>query len=123
MLAGFFQGTEESQGNMRSVGVPGVPSWSAKTPASAQNSVATTAPGASTQPLLPCPSANIDVNGNGVWLNQLNSWREMTGLREVRENPRMSQGNYAHARYLVKAGPPDDASFINSKAFQVWKTP
>jgi hypothetical protein len=96
---------------MRSVGVPGVPSWSAKTPANAQNSSTTTALGA-TQPLLLCPPTNIDVNGNGVWLNELNRWREMTGLPGVRENTRMSQGSYAHARYLVKAGPPDDASFI-----------
>ncbi len=109
LLVGCFK---ESQGNMRSVGVPGEPSWSAKTPASAQNSSATAAPGASTQPLLLCPPVDIDVNGSGVWLHELDRWREMTGLRGVRENPRMSQGNYAHARYLVKAGPPDDASFI-----------
>jgi hypothetical protein len=112
VLAGCFKSTEESHGNMRSVGVSGVPSWSTKTPASAQNSGASTAPGASTQSLLLCPPANIDVNGNGVWLNELNRWREMSGLRRVRENPRMSQGSYAHARYLVKAGPPDDASYI-----------
>jgi hypothetical protein len=106
LLAGCFK---ESQGNSRSVGVPGVPSWSAKTPANAQNSSTTSAPGASMQALSPCPQAESDANGK-VWLDELNRWREMTGLRPVRENVRMSQGSYAHARYLVKAGPPDDAS-------------
>jgi uncharacterized protein YkwD len=51
-----------------------------------------------------------DANGK-VWLDELNRLREMAGLRPVRENVRMSQGSYAHARYLVKAGPPDDLSF------------
>jgi uncharacterized protein YkwD len=101
LLAGCFKGTED----------PGMASWGAKTPANAQNTSATAAV-ASAQPLLQCPSVEIDVNGNGIWLNELNRWREMTGLRGVRENPKMSQGSYAHARYLVKAGPSDDASFI-----------
>ncbi len=114
MLAGCFKWTESFQGNSRSIG-SGMPLWSAKTPANAQNSSAAAAPGASTQPLTPCRPVDIDTNGNGVWLNELNRWREMAGLRELQENPRMSQGSYAHARYLVKAGPPDDSSFIAYK--------
>ena len=81
MLAGCFKWTESFQGNSRSIG-SGMPLWSAKTPANAQNSSAAAAPGASTQPLTPCPPVDIDTNGNGVWLNELNRWREMAGLRE-----------------------------------------
>jgi len=81
MLAGCFKWTEGFQGNSRSIG-SGMPLWSAKTPANAQNSSAAAAPGASTQPLTPCRPVDIDSNGNGVWLNELNRWREMARLRE-----------------------------------------
>jgi uncharacterized protein YkwD len=50
---------------------------------------------ASAQP--PTRSAN-----EPVWLKTLNDYREMAGLAPVREDPALSAGGFAHARYLVK---------------------
>lgn len=39
---------------------------------------------------------------NSPWLDRLNSWRASTGLSPLTENPTWSQGDAAHALYMVK---------------------
>src|SRR5579885_3114568 len=41
-----------------------------------------------------------------LWLKKLNDYRVMAGLAPVREDPELSTGDFAHARYLVKNSGP-----------------
>ena len=54
------------------------------------------APAAAPAHLVTTPAA-----GTG-WLDRLNSWRTSTGVPTVTENPTWSQGDAAHALYMVK---------------------
>jgi uncharacterized protein YkwD len=38
----------------------------------------------------------------GDWLATVNGWRALAGLPAVTENPEWSQGDFAHARYVVR---------------------
>ena len=52
------------------------------------------------------PAANVAVAtvpvATAPWLDQLNAWREATGVPDVTENATWSQGDYSHALYMVK---------------------
>ncbi|SRR5579875_781164 len=50
------------------------------------------------------------------WLKTLNDYRQMAGLAPVREDPALSAGALAHARYLVKnEGPPIKAQMLGAE--------
>jgi hypothetical protein len=111
LLAGCVTWTEDSQGNLKSFGVPGVPVWTAKEPPKTPESgnSATTGP-----PPLDPQTAELTIGGDGrgIWLNELNRWREMSGVQPVGENTDLTKGSLAHARYLVKQGPSGSESFV-----------
>lgn len=44
----------------------------------------------------------LDHASSGSWIDRLNGYRVMAGLSPVRENPRLSAADRAHARYLVR---------------------
>jgi hypothetical protein len=109
LAAGCVEWTEDSQGNLRSIGIPGVPVWKAQaspTPTPSRQVV-------SNAPLDP-ETAELTADASGStrsWLIELNKWRELAGVRPVSENSRLSRGSEKHARYLVSRGPPDEAGF------------
>jgi hypothetical protein len=90
---GCIAWSTNSQGNLQSVGLPGLPVWSAKTPS----------------PRAPMPMAqagaaelNSDENGGSAWLEELNYWRQAAGLDPVAENLELSDGSRAHADYILE---------------------
>jgi uncharacterized protein YkwD len=110
LLMGCFEWTEDSQGNLRSVGVPGLPVWQAQpTPARTESGGASDASSAPPDPQIAELSASGA--GNGTWLAELNRWRESAGVAPVSENSELSAGSRQHARYLVMQGPQDDETF------------
>lgn len=48
--------------------------------------------------------AGQPAGGQSGWLARLNGYREAAGLRAVKENRSFSEGDFKHARYLVKNG-------------------
>lgn len=46
--------------------------------------------------------ADQPAGGQASWLARLNGYREAAGLRAVKENGSFSEGDFKHARYLVK---------------------
>jgi hypothetical protein len=106
MAAGCFEWTEDSQGNLKSLGVPGIPLWKASpTPALAENG---SAPLNDTDPL------QLDATSSGAppdWLVELNRIRTNSGLPEVGQNISLSNACADHARYLVENGPDEPGAF------------
>jgi len=106
MAAGCFEWTEDSQGNLKSLGVPGIPLWKASpTPALAQNE---SAPVNDTDPL------QLDATSSGAppdWLVELNRIRTNSGLPEVGQNISLSNACADRARYLVENGPDEPGAF------------
>ena len=96
-LVGCLEMQEDQSGNLKSVGIPGVPIWTKATPVvTAQTQgLDTTAP----------PSAD--------WLTTLNKWRTMAGTRPIGENSNLSHGCQLHAQYLVNQIPPGDNNLGN----------
>ena len=78
---------------MQSVGLPGVPVWTAQKPS----------PHA---PLSSTESAASELSRNETgglsWLDELNTWRQAAGLEPVAENFQLSDGSRAHANYLLQ---------------------
>lgn len=109
LTSGCFQWTEDSAGTLQSVGLPGVPVWKNPDPniiIPPRTAVASVAP-------LDPAAADLTDDGSkkGVWLVELNKWREIAGLAAVGENADLSKGCENHARYLVENGPQDPAAF------------
>ena len=116
LLAGCLSWTEDSHGNLKSFGVPGIPVWTDKS--SPSSAIASNGAGGSAAGPSDLVAAELvaDGNENRLWLTELNKWRETNGLSTVGENARLSQGSEQHARYLVQEGPSDDASFYSYAA-------
>jgi hypothetical protein len=113
ILSGCFSWTEDSQGNLKSFGLPGVPVWTDKSSNSSTAASNGGAQGIAEAPPLDPVAAELvaDAGSNGMWLTELNKWREDAGVGPVGENARLSQGSALHARYLVQEGPSDAARF------------
>jgi hypothetical protein len=93
LVAGCIAWTEDSKGNLQSVGLPGVPVW--------------TAPKRSAQaPLSSGESAEAELTrddaGGSPWLDELNTWRQAAGLQPAVENLQLSDGSREHAQYLLE---------------------
>jgi hypothetical protein len=111
LIAGCFEWTEDSQGNLKSVGLPGVPVWRASpSSAATPNGELSLARATPDDPAF--AELIADGTGNGLWLVELNKWREATGLEAVGENTDLSHGSANHARYLVEQGPHDGPGFV-----------
>jgi hypothetical protein len=92
-LAGCLAWTEDSSGKLQSVGLPGVPVWTAQKP----SPQAALAPGESSTAELAS-----DGIGGASWLDELNRWRQAAGLQAVGENLELSDGSREHAQYLLE---------------------
>src|SRR5438128_9384493 len=79
---GCFEWTEDSQGNLKSVGVPGVPFWKAAD----TNSQPSTANSADAAAAINPEEAQLEVAGSAPaqpWLDRLNHYRTMAGIPPV----------------------------------------
>ncbi len=57
------------------------------------------------------PASSSTAGAVAPWLSAVNEYRTMAGVPPVRENPSLSAGDFAHARYLVKNGrSPEDTA-------------
>jgi len=102
--AGCIAWTEDSKGNLQSVGLPGVPVWKAQQP----SPQAPLAAGASSV-------AELTADGGGApWLDELNRWRQAAGLQPVGENLELSDGSREHALYLLDNAGEGGASVVRA---------
>jgi hypothetical protein len=93
LAIGCIAWTTNSQGNVQSIGLPGLPVWTAATPSPR-------AP----MGLAQAGSAELtsDETQGSAWLDELNKWREAAGLDPVAENIELSDGSRAHANYILE---------------------
>jgi hypothetical protein len=101
------------QGQLQSIGVPGVPVWQSHTLVeqkrlASEGSLAA-APGSVVDP---AAAKLISVDSDAPWLAELNRWRNAAGVQPVGENVGVSLGSTQHARYLVENGPKDTSAFL-----------
>src|SRR5665213_1531642 len=105
MVAGCFEWKEDSQGNLKSFGVPGIPLWKAS-PSPVGGVVPNVANDSD-----PLQLDSTQTGASPDWLTELNRIRANSGLQPVGENVSLSNDCVAHARYLVENGPQDPAVF------------
>ena len=109
MLAGVgcFEWTEDSQGNLKSFGAPGVPFWKA-TPDTDSSSSSADSTEASTP--IDLWKAQLEAATSGTvppWLARLNRYRTTAGLPPLGQNLTLNTDCVAHANYLVQQMPTD----------------
>jgi hypothetical protein len=107
---GCFEWTEDSQGHLKSVGVPGVPIWKAKT-ADAQAPAGQTAKAAPLDPAQTQLELAASVPTE-AWLGRLNHYRAISGLPPVSQNLALNVDCVAHANYLVQQMPTDQRELL-----------
>jgi len=101
-----------SQGQLQSVGLPGVPVWQTQTLAEQKRLAAegtlAAQPGSEVDP----EAAKLtSTYSDADWLAEINRWREEAGVPPVGENVGLSTGAAEHAQYLVKSGPKSAEQF------------
>jgi len=102
----LLEWTEDSRGNLNSVGLPGLPVWKASKP----------------EPNPHQDELEADASGSPrPWLAELNKWRVMAGTTPVGENLALSHGCQLHAEYLVGQVPPglDLAQYVLAMGSEV----
>lgn len=110
---GCFEWTEDSQGNLKSVGVPGIPIWKAQTP-EANSQPPTVDSGNAAMAINPEeaqlePASSVPAQ---AWLDRLNHYRTMAGLPPVGQNLALNSDCGAHASYLVQQMPTDQKELL-----------
>jgi hypothetical protein len=105
-MFGCVAWTQDSQGNLRSIGLPGLPVWTAK-------------PAPSQAPLPTYTDANANQLAHNErkaspWLDELNNWRRTVGLQPVAENLELSDGSRAHAEYILETARKDGANSVGA---------
>jgi len=108
-----LQYSTNSQGQMQSIGLPGLPVWQSQS-LKRQNQEAASGD------LAAAPGTTLDPDAAGLiafksdepWLTALNGWRIEAGVEPIGENAGLSDAAQSHACYLVKNGPSDPAGFL-----------
>jgi hypothetical protein len=102
----------DRQGNLQSIGVPGLPVWQTQTLAEQKRMAAegnlSASPGAMVDPTATRFRA---IASDATWLVHVNRWRTAARVDPIGENSWLSLGSTQHAQYLVKNGPSDAAAF------------
>jgi hypothetical protein len=102
----------DRQGNLQSVGLPGVPVWQTPTLADQKRKAAegdlTAPPGSMVDPTA---ERFRPIASDAAWLAHVNRWRTAASVAPVGEHPWLNLGSTQHAQYLVKNGPPEPAAF------------
>jgi hypothetical protein len=101
-VSACFEWTEDAQGNLKSVGLPGMPVWTSSTP-----------PQARPTDVKPADRTELAAHGSAStpWLEELNRWRELAGLAPLSQNTELTNGSELHARYLISQAPEDPGQF------------
>ncbi len=112
-LASCIEWSTNSQGQLQSFGLPGLPVWQTQTLSEqkrlAANGELAAAPGSTVDP----DAAQLAASSSDApWLEDMNRWRTRAGVDPVGENFGLSNAGAAHACYLVKNGPPEPAAFF-----------
>ena len=106
--------TTNSQGQLQSVGVPGVPIWQTQTLTEQKHLAAAgelaASPGTDVDP---AAATLISLQSDATWLTAVNRWRTEAGVDPIGENIGLSNAGAAHACYLVKNGPDNPAAFLS----------
>lgn len=104
--------TQNSQGQLQSIGVPGVLIWQSQSLAEQKQLAGegrlAASPGAT---LDPDAAKLVSIESDADWLTEVNRWREEAGVGEVGENAALDLACVDHARYLVKNGPTNFRDF------------
>lgn len=112
-LTSCVEWTTDRQGNLQSIGLPGVPVWQTQTLAEQKRLAAkgdlASIPGATVDP---AAARIVATSSDAAWLALVNQWRTAAGVDPVGENVGLSLGSGQHARYLVENGPDDTAAFV-----------
>jgi hypothetical protein len=106
--------TTNSQGQLQSLGVPGLPIWQTQTLTEQKHLAAE-------GELAAAPGSEVDsgaakltsLQSDSPWLADVNRWRMKAGVDPVGENTGLSNAGAAHACYLVKNRPSTPAAFFN----------
>ncbi len=111
-LTSCVEWTMDRQGNLQSLGIPGVPIWQTPTLTEQQRLAAEGDLAASPGSMVD-PTANrfVGVASDATWLAHVNQWRTAARVNPIGENSWLSLGATRHAQYLVKNGPPETAAF------------
>ena len=103
----------DRQGNLQSLGLPGVPVWQTQSLAEQKRLAAegdlTTAPGTMVDPTA---TRFVAFASGAPWLTYVNRWRTAAGVNPIGEHSWLSLGSTQHAQYLVKNGPPNTDAFL-----------
>lgn len=102
-----------SQGQLQSIGLPGLPVWQSQTLTDqnrqASEGILAASPGTELDP----KAANLPSSPSQAdWLVEVNRWRVAAGVSLVGENVELSTAAGEHARYLVKRGPSTPDEFL-----------
>ncbi|MGH7934522.1 MAG: CAP domain-containing protein [Candidatus Binataceae bacterium] len=106
LATGCIEWTTNSQGNLNSIGLPGLPVWKSATASNAERRIVTPT-------VEPSESSELiaDVEPPPPWLDDLNKWRQMAGLKPVGANSELIYESQQHAIYLIEQGPTDERQF------------
>jgi len=111
-LTACVQYSIDRQGNMQSIGLPGLPVWQTQTLAEQKRLAAegdlVASPGSMIDPTA---TRFVAIASDATWLAQVNRWRSAARVDPIGENSWLSLGSTQHAQYLVKNGPSDTAAF------------
>ena len=101
-----------SQGQLQSIGLPGLPVWQSQTLTDqnrqASEGILAASPGTELDP----KAANLASSPSQAdWLVEVNRWRGAAGVSPVGEDAELGTAAGEHARYLVKGGPSTPEEF------------
>jgi len=93
--------TTNPQGQLQSVGVPGVPLWQSQSLAEQKRLASEGSLGASPGSVVDAQADKLAVvQSEADWLAEVNRWRTEAGVQPIGENVGLSLGATEHARYL-----------------------
>lgn len=105
--------TTNGQGQLQSIGVPGVPIWQTKAMSSEERLAAQGRLAATPGGMVDSSAASlVAVKSDAPWLAEVNRWRTEAGVQPVGENNFLDLSTAYHARYLVKNGPRTPLAFM-----------
>ncbi|MGH8013379.1 MAG: hypothetical protein ACREQ4_12860 [Candidatus Binataceae bacterium] len=112
MFTSCIEWSTNPQGQLQSVGVPGLPIWQDQQYSNQKQLVSkgelAASPGSVVDPSAVKIGSSVS---DAPWLTDVNEWRSEAGVVPVGENFQLSDGAADHACYLVKNGPSNPAEF------------
>lgn len=112
-LGSCMEYSTNGQGQLQSIGIPGVPIWQTKAMSNEERLAAQGRLAAPPGSFLDSSAASlIAVKSDAPWLAEVNRWRTEAGVQPVGENDFLDLSTAYHARYLVEHGPRTRQAFL-----------